>query len=141
MYYFLAPILAWLVAGTLKFIINYFRYGHAAKNHIGNGGFPSNHTTIVSTITMLIGFHEGFDSALFGLGVAVTMIVIIDAIGLRRYVGYHAVSLNILLSESNNTDKTNTDKPHREKIGHTKFEVIGGFVLGTILGYLFHLTM
>jgi len=131
MYYFLAPIIAWFVAGGLKFLINYIRFGEA-KKRIGNGGFPSNHTTIVTTVTMLIGFHEGFDSPIFGLGVAVIMIVVIDATGLRRHVGYHAASLNILL---------NSPSKHRESMGHTKIEVLGGLVLGALLAYLLHLWM
>ena len=131
MYYFLAPIIAWFVAGGLKFLINYIRFGEA-KKRIGNGGFPSNHTTIVTTIAMLIGFQEGFDSPIFGLGVAVIMIVVIDATGLRRHVGYHAASLNMLL---------NSPSKHRESMGHTKTEVLGGMVLGTLLAYLLHLWM
>jgi hypothetical protein len=129
MTYFLAPIIAWFVAGGLKFFINLIRFGGEAKKRIGNGGFPSNHTTIVTTVTMLIGFHEGFDSPVFGLGVAVIMIVILDATGLRRHVGYHAASLNLLL---------NSPSKHRESMGHTKIEVLGGLALGTLLGYLIH---
>jgi hypothetical protein len=131
MYYYFSPIIAWFVAGGLKFLINYIRFGEA-KKRIGNGGFPSNHTTIVTTVTMLIGFHEGFDSPIFGLGVAVIMIVVIDATGLRRHVGYHAASLNILL---------NSPSKHRESMGHTKIEVLGGLVLGALLAYLLHLWM
>lgn len=130
MYYFIAPLIGWFVAGVLKFIINYIRYGKEARSRVGNGGFPSNHTTIVTTVTMLIGFSEGFTSPIFGLGVAVIMIVIIDASGLRRHVGYHAESLNKLVGNENG-------KKHRESMGHTKVEVLGGLVLGTLLGYLF----
>jgi acid phosphatase family membrane protein YuiD len=133
MYYFLAPIIAWFVAGTLKFLINYLRFGKDAKRRVGNGGFPSNHTSIVTTITMLIGFHEGFDSPIFGLGIAFIMIVVIDATGLRRHVGYHAASLNQLQTES--------VTKHRESMGHTKFEVLGGLLLGILLGYIGHLIM
>lgn len=128
MYYFLAPIIAWFVAGILKFIINYARYGKEAKQRVGNGGFPSNHTTIVTTVTMLIGYNEGFNSPIFALGVAVIMIVVIDATGLRRHVGYHAKSLNDLTKEVNK---------HRESMGHTRIEVFGGLLLGCLLGYIF----
>jgi hypothetical protein len=132
MTYFLAPIIAWFVAGGLKFAINAIRFGAEAKKRIGNGGFPSNHTTIVTTVTMLIGFQEGFNSPVFGLGIAVIMIVVIDATGLRRHVGYHAASLNQLLNDPSR---------HRESMGHTKFEVLGGLVLGTLLGFLLHFLM
>lgn len=132
MVYFIAPFIAWLVAGCMKFAVNYLRFGKLAKEKIGNGGFPSNHTTIMTTTVMLIGFSEGFNTAAFGLGVAITFIVIIDATGLRRHVGYHAISLNSIMKDS-------LIKLHRESMGHTKTEIIGGLILGMILGYLISL--
>lgn len=131
MYYCVVPFIAWLVAGTLKFIINRYRFGKDAKKYIGNGGFPSNHTTVVTTITWLIGLREGFDSPVFGLGAALVMVVIFDATGLRRYVGEHAKSINGMFKES--TTKL------RERIGHTRVEVIGGIVLGILLAHLIYL--
>jgi uncharacterized protein len=124
--YAFAPFIAWLVAGLLKFAINHFRYGNA-KERIGNGGFPSNHTTIVTTTTMLIGFGEGFNSPMFGLGAALTFIVIIDATGLRRHVGRHAAAINLLQPSSGKL---------RESMGHNAVEVLGGLAIGTLLGYL-----
>ncbi|MEK3696783.1 MULTISPECIES: divergent PAP2 family protein [unclassified Paenibacillus] len=131
MYYCFVPFVAWLVAGSLKYLINRFRFGKAAHGYIGNGGFPSNHTTVVTTITWLIGLKEGFDSPVFGLGIAVIMIVIFDATGLRRYVGNHARTINVLIQ--------NPVEKHRERIGHTRTEVLGGLLLGIILGYLIFL--
>jgi uncharacterized protein len=130
--YFLAPFIGWFIAGVTKFFVNYVRFGNEAKERIGNGGFPSNHTTIMTTITMLIGFQEGFFSPLFGLGVAVTYIVIIDATGLRRNVGYHAERINRLI-ETNQTEEIK--KKLRESMGHTKIEILGGLVLGSLIGY------
>lgn len=124
MYYFLAPFIGWLVSGCTKFAVNYFRYGKEARSRIGNGGFPSTHTTIMTTTVTLIGWNEGFTSAIFGLGVAVTYIVIIDATGLRRAVGKHATALNVLDSKAK----------LRESMGHTRIEVIGGLVLGALMG-------
>lgn len=131
MSYFFVPFIAWFVAGSLKYLINRLRFGKKAKSYIGNGGFPSNHTTVVTTITWLIGLREGFDSSVFGLGIALVMIVIFDATGLRKYVGEHAENINSL-----NSDKT---KRLRERIGHTKVEVIGGIFLGVLLGYAINL--
>lgn len=131
MYYYFVPFIAWLVAGTLKYIINKIRFGNQAAQLIGNGGFPSNHTTVVTTISWLIGLREGFNSPMFGLGVALVMVVIFDATGLRRYVGQHATNINLINSESK--------AKLREKIGHTRIEVIGGIILGMLLGYLIYI--
>jgi len=129
MFFAVAPFIGWLVSGCLKFAINYIRFGKEAKSRIGNGGFPSTHTTIMTTTTVLIGWNDGFFSQVFGLGIAVILIVVIDAAGLRRAVGYHAVSLNQLKSELQ----------HRESIGHTKIEILGGLFLGVILGTIIYL--
>lgn len=127
--YALAPFIGWFIAGVTKYVVNHIRYGNA-KDRIGNGGFPSNHTTIMTSTVMLIGFQEGFLSPIYGLGVAVTYIVIIDALGLRRYVGRHAERINQLQSEQIKL---------RESMGHSRLEVLGGLVLGTIIGYVLSL--
>ena len=129
MLYAIAPLVAWLVAGALKFGINHVRFGNA-RERIGNGGFPSNHTTIVTTAAMLAGFREGFDSAAFGIGAAVVMIVAIDASGLRRHVGRHAARINALDPDGGRL---------RESMGHAPFEIAGGLGLGVLLGYLLSL--
>ena len=134
-YYFIAPIIGWLVSGIIKYIINYFRYEGKAKEHIGTGGFPSTHTTVITTPTVLIGLKEGFTSPIFGLAVAVMIIVIMNATGLRREVGKHAKMLNEII----NKEKSNTDNSfvkQREKIGHSWVEIIGGLVLGVVLGLI-----
>ncbi|WP_166239354.1 divergent PAP2 family protein [Paenibacillus turpanensis] len=137
MMYVLAPFIGWLVAGTMKFIVNYIRFGGEAKARIGNGGFPSNHTTIMTTTVALIGFKHGFLTPEFGLGVAITYIVIIDALGLRRHVGYHAEHLNQLTAKD--TELSRKLKKLRESMGHTRIEVAGGLVLGALLGFVLDL--
>jgi len=134
-YYFIAPIIGWFVSGTIKYIINYFRYEGKAKEHIGTGGFPSTHTTVITTPTVLIGLKEGFTSPIFGLAIAVMIIVIMNATGLRREVGKHGKMLNKII----NNEKSNSEDSfikQREKIGHSWAEIIGGLVLGVVLGLI-----
>ncbi|MRB78819.1 divergent PAP2 family protein, partial [Bacillus thuringiensis] len=92
--YCVLPFIAWVASGVLKFLVNYLRSGKDAFRLVGNGGFPSTHTTILSSMVMTIGFHEGFNTPMFGIGMAILTIVIIDATGLRRTVGKHARMLN-----------------------------------------------
>lgn len=125
--YAVLPLLAWLASGCLKFAINYMRFGKEARSRIGNGGFPSTHTAVVSSAVMLIGFKEGFNTPLFSLGVAFLMITVIDATGIRRALGEHAKHLNVV---------ANPEKKLRETQGHNRFEVLGGFVLGTLLAFV-----
>lgn len=123
--YALAPLLAWLVAGSLKFALNSLRAGKPAFGAIGLGSFPSNHSTIVSTMASLVGWREGFDSAAFGIALTLTVIVVIDALDLRRRIGQQAAAINRI-----------TPSGLRERTGHTPFEVAGGLLLGSLLGYV-----
>ncbi|USG65611.1 divergent PAP2 family protein [Brevibacillus ruminantium] len=151
MFYAVVPFIGWLVSGSIKFLINYLRFGKEARAKIGNGGFPSTHTTVMVTSIVFIGLREGFDHPVFGLGVAVTFIIIIDAMGLRRAVGKHAAVLNRMTVEHHPvsvelTPSATSDvpalpatKPLRESMGHTKGEIVGGVVLGILLAKLLHL--
>jgi len=132
MAYLLAPLLGWLASGSLKFAINFLRYGREATSRIGNGGFPSTHTTIIATVTFLIGFREGFDDPIFALGVGVGFIVIIDALGLRRAVGRHAEFLNRIGRAAVVEGPPVT---LRESMGHNRLEVAGGLTVGIALAW------
>ena len=127
--YALMPLLAWLGAGTLKFAVNFIRFRKKAFAYIGNGGFPSTHTTIISSITALIGLKEGVNTPFFGLAVAVMMVVMIDAMGIRQAVGKHAALLNAHLCK---------EKPLRERQGHKPYEVLGGIAWGIVLALLWN---
>ena len=131
--YALTPIIAWFAAGTLKFIINYIRFRRQALGLIGNGGFPSTHTTVVSSIVFLIGLAEGMSAPIFGLGVAVLMITIIDALGIRRAVGKQASAINRHMLTGNRLEPV-----LRERQGHNPVEVLGGLMLGFTLAYLLY---
>lgn len=128
--YALIPLIAWFAAGTIKFMVNFIRFRRQAVNLIGNGGFPSTHTTVVSSVVFLIGFCEGMAAPVFGLGVAVLMITIIDALGIRRAVGKQASAINRYILPGNTTEPL-----LRERQGHHPGEVLGGLVLGLILAY------
>lgn len=129
--YAFVPMIAWFVAGTLKFMINFIRFRSQAVGLIGNGGFPSTHTTIMSSTVFLIGFSEGVATPVFGLGVAVLMITIVDALGIRRAVGKQASVINRYILPGNNDEK-----PLRERQGHHPVEVLGGLALGFILAFV-----
>jgi acid phosphatase family membrane protein YuiD len=128
----LIPLIAWVVSGCLKFAVNSFKHGHEARKHVGNGGFPSTHTSVISSATMLIGFAAGWDTPIFGLGVAVLMIVMIDAAGVRRAVGENSRWINTLSRQFPDSGQAGL----REKQGHTKLEICGGLCVGTTVAWI-----
>lgn len=56
----------------------------------------------------------------------------IDANGLRKTVGKHAIAINQM-----NANKTNTALL-RERVGHSKSEILAGIFIGICMGYIFH---
>ena len=132
--YLITPFLAWLVAGCLKFLINSIKAKQLAFGLIGYGGMPSNHSAIVSSMVALIGFKEGIDVPAFGVALTLAFIVMLDANSLRRAVGKHAVAINDLSRHKPEY------QPLRERMGHTKLEILGGVVVGFVVGYLIYIS-
>ena len=88
--YLISPFIGFFAAGSIKFFLNLVTYKKFSLSFIGLGGMPSNHTTIVTTPLALIVINEGPNSPIVGIGAAILLIVIIDALDLRNKVGFHA---------------------------------------------------
>lgn len=129
--YVLTPFLAWLIAGVLKFLINSLRAHRFAFDLIGYGGLPSNHSAIVSSIAMLVALKEGINNPAFGVAIALAFIVILDASSLRRQVGKHASAINKL----NSLNSSHTPLL-RERMGHTRIEILAGVLTGSAVACL-----
>lgn len=121
--YLLTPFLSWLLAGITKFIINSVRAGEPALSLIGYGGMPSNHSAIVASMATLIALKEGINHAAFGVAITLLFIVILDANSLRGHIGKQATLLNRLNVNA-------AERPLRERIGHSRSEILAGLLLG-----------
>ena len=122
--YALTPFLAWLTAGSLKFIINSLKAKQLAFGQIGYGGLPSNHSAIVSSMAALIALKEGIAHPAFGVALTLAFIVILDANSLRRQVGKHAAVINKLAIAMPDHQAL------RERMGHTRIEIVAGILVG-----------
>lgn len=127
--YLITPFLAWLIAGCLKFLINSVKARRLAFGLIGYGGLPSNHSAIVSSMVALIAFQEGVNTPAFGVALTLAFIVMLDANSLRRAVGKHAVAINQLAKSNPEIDLL------RERMGHTKLEILAGVVVGVLTAF------
>lgn len=133
----MTAVVAWLMAQLLKPFLEYLRRGKWNWGYLlSAGGMPSSHTSLMVGVTVAIGLHQGFDSPVFAIAIAMSMIVIYDAAGVRREAGRHAEKINILINELL-AGHPISDKELREVIGHTPMEVLGGFILGSIVGILY----
>lgn len=128
--YLLTPFLAWLIAGCLKFLINSMKAKKLAFGLIGYGGLPSNHSAIVSSMVALIALKEGIDTPAFGVALTLAFIVMLDANSLRRAVGKHAVEINKLAKDDPEYQLL------RERMGHTKIEILAGISVGLLVAFI-----
>ncbi|HHT00762.1 MAG TPA: divergent PAP2 family protein [Thiomicrospira sp.] len=126
--YLITPFVAWLVAGITKFLVNSIKAKQLAFGLIGYGGLPSNHSAIVSSMVFLIGLKDGITHPAFGVAVTLAFIVLLDANSLRQQVGKHAKAINLLQTDS-------TSKPLRERMGHTRIEILAGVAVGGLVAF------
>jgi acid phosphatase family membrane protein YuiD len=126
--YLVTPALTWLVVGPIKFLITSVRQRRLAFDLVGNGGFPSNHSAVVTSMATLIALREGIGHPAFGVAVTLAFVVMIDAQSLRQHVGRQAAAINRLAGPG-------AARPLRERMGHTLVEIGGGIVTGMLVGF------
>jgi hypothetical protein len=123
-------LVGWLVSSLLKIPTYYYVHRRFnLKQAFGTGGMPSSHAATVTATMLGIGLFSGFDHPAFVIALAVTMIGLYDAAGVRREAGYHAVMINRLIDEYVKSPMIN-QKKLKEVIGHTPLEVVGGVLSG-----------
>ncbi len=131
------PLVSWLVAQVLKVLINGIRRKQIKWSYMYSpGGMPSAHTAVMTALATTVGIEYGFDSPLFAISMVVAFIVMYDAAGVRRTVGYQSTMLNKMLDELFKGNKEFSQRL-QEIMGHTKWEVFMGAVLGIALGIAF----
>jgi len=129
----ISGLTAWFLAQALKIPLEYLttkRWNWALL--FSAGGMPSSHSSLMTATAHAIGLFVGFDSPLFGLAVAITMIIVYDATGIRRQAGMQAQKINMLIDELLRGHPV-AEKQLREVMGHTPLEAIGGILLGLVI--------
>jgi acid phosphatase/vanadium-dependent haloperoxidase related len=131
--YILVPFLLWLAIQTSKVIVDCIEKKKITlRRLLGSGGMPSSHSAVMVSITVMLGKNIGFKSPIFALACFMTLVVMQDAIGVRRQVGKQAKYLNEILMDKN----TSTEEKFQEMVGHTPFQVLIGLIVGLIAGLI-----
>ncbi len=127
---FWSSVISWALAQILKVPIEYLRNGRMNwALLLSSGGMPSSHSALMVGATYGTALFVGFDSPVFAVVFSITMIVIYDAMGVRRQVGFHAEKINLLFKELFSGD-LGAERKLREVLGHTPLEAVGGTLLG-----------
>jgi acid phosphatase family membrane protein YuiD len=124
---------AWFLAQVLKTPIDFFYSRHWNwALLLAAGGMPSSHSALVTSTAIATGLYYGFETPVFAVAVAIAMVVVYDATGIRRQAGIQAKKINILVEELLKGHPIN-DKHLREVLGHTPLEALGGVLLGIVV--------
>ena len=123
-------LLSCLLAQFFKIIFNFFSTGEIRfKIMFETGGMPSSHSALITGAASGIGCELGFDSPVFALSVAIALIVMYDASGVRKSAGIQAAEINNLSKKLDPKSSINL----KETLGHTKVEVLVGSLLGPLI--------
>jgi hypothetical protein len=139
---FLSAFFSWFLAQAIKALVDRVKGREREPDDMvatlvwKTGGMPSSHSSLVTALATSIGFAYGIDSPIFTLSLFYGILIIRDALGVRRAAGVQAQVLNKLggqLARAGAVDFV----PVKEVIGHTPSEVSVGVLLGFFIGIAF----
>jgi len=132
--YIIIPLVTMMLAQLVKFLIETIttKKINLARLLNGNGGMPSSHTSLVTSLSTSIGIGYGFDSPLFAICLVFSIIIAYDSMGLRMESGKQAVAINKLMEHNGLDDNI----PLKEMLGHKPIEVLAGIIFGIALAYI-----
>jgi uncharacterized protein len=122
---------AWIVAHACKYILT-TRYQHterSLRSVFASGGMPSAHSALMASIVTAIGIRDGVDSAIFALALTIAVIVMYDALMVRRAVGEQGGVIRRLLEKVVLEGGASV----RAASGHTPLEVGAGASVGILV--------
>jgi acid phosphatase family membrane protein YuiD len=130
----LLPIISGIIAQAIKFFIKSNEQKLDFRHLLSYSGMPSGHGAMVISLAAIIGLEEGITSPLFAISAIIAIIVIRDAMGIRRYLGQHGKILNILVKDLKEDEVLDEHYPHLlERIGHTPAQILVGGIIGFLV--------
>ena len=131
-------VAGWRVAQVLKTIIDVvLNRSFNPERLFGAGGMPSSHSATVCALTTASGLKYGVGSFEFAISFVVAMVVMYDAMGVRRETGKQAKLLNSVFYETIlNLDGVFLQDKLKEYVGHTPLQVVAGAILGILIAVL-----
>ena len=125
--YLITVAVAWAIASLVKVIIYFIKKKRISKKPVfSTGGMPSAHTAPVVALTTIIAFVDGINSVVFAISLMFSIVVMTDAIFVRRAVGEQGEAIKKLLPKD-------VKQPYFAR-GHKPLEVLIGGLIGVIVG-------
>ncbi|GKU76142.1 divergent PAP2 family protein [Paenibacillus sp. L3-i20] len=131
-------------AQLLKLPMQYVRTSEwDTKKIIGSGGMPSSHSSGVTALAVYSATKYGVSSPEFAIATMLGLVVMYDAMNIRRHAGEIAIQVNDLDVDVEKLSGHHPGIEHKkrkerlkETLGHQPSEVAAGAVLGAIIGFL-----
>ena len=134
----LSAVCGWLIAQVLKTLIHlYFNHSFVPERLVGSGGMPSAHSATVCALSTSAGIVCGGDSPIFAIATILAIVVMYDAIGVRRETGIQAKIINEMMDAfSKMNQQLSAEEKLKELVGHTPLQVLVGGILGVAIAFL-----
>lgn len=135
---FVSAVIGWLVAQILKTLIHFILTKKlVAERMVGSGGMPSSHSATVCALATATGIQYGGGGFEFAVTVMLAIIVMYDAMGVRRETGKQGQVLNEMLEVFTNMGKQiSAEAKLKEFVGHTPLQVLMGAILGIAIAVI-----
>lgn len=132
---FVSAALGWVVAQILKTIIHVILTKEfVAERMVGSGGMPSSHSATVCALATAAGIRYGGGSFEFAVCAMLAIIVMYDAMGVRRETGKQGQVLNEMMEIFTNMgNQISVEAKLKEFVGHTPLQVLMGAILGIVI--------
>ncbi|KAJ4827845.1 hypothetical protein Tsubulata_012990 [Turnera subulata] len=130
---FMAGLWAWFMAQSMKVVLNFFvERKWDFRILCASGGMPSSHSALCTALTTSVAFCHGVADSLFPVCLGFSLIVMYDAIGVRRHAGMQAEVLNLIVEDLFQGHPISQRKL-KELLGHTPSQVFAGAMLGILV--------
>lgn len=131
-------------AQLLKMPLFYVKTGEwDVRKMAGSGGMPSAHSSGVTALAVYTATRYGVKTPEFAISAMLGIIVMYDAMNIRRHTGEIAVQVNDL---DEDVERLAGDHPGiyhkrrrerlKESLGHLPREVAAGSLLGAVFGFI-----
>lgn len=130
---FISAVSGWFIAQVLKTIIHLIlTKKFIAERLVGSGGMPSSHSATVCALSTAACLKFGPGSFEFAVSLILSIIVMHDAMGVRRETGIQAKLLNEIMEtfEKMGRSELSAQEKLKEFVGHTPLQVLIGGLLG-----------
>lgn len=136
-YVFVVGFWGWFLAQFFKIFTKWYKTGiFSPTAFFDSGGMPSSHSSLCSAMTTAVAIRHGLGSSLFAACTCFTVIVMYDAMGVRRHAGLQAQVLNAVVNDLLEGHPV-SERKLKEVLGHTPRQVMCGGILGILVGLLF----